>query len=180
MKKFIAIIPLILFLYSCNTGGDTEGKEFFAKLNSQKITSHELKSDILESEIASGEIIYVPVYSSIYFRDDTKVYNLTVTLSIRNIDPINEIFIREINYNNSKGENVKKFLKMPVRVKPLETLDLVIAEDDTTGGIGANFIVQWISKTNAISPIVEAVMISIRQGVGLSFTENGRVIKKIK
>jgi 5,10-methenyltetrahydromethanopterin hydrogenase len=69
---------------------------------------------------------------------------------------------------------------MPVRVKPLETLDLVIAEDDTTGGIGANFIVQWISKTNAISPIVEAVMISIRQGVGLSFTENGRVIKKIK
>jgi 5,10-methenyltetrahydromethanopterin hydrogenase len=146
----------------------------------KKIAAHEMAEDIPDSIAAAGEYVYVPVYSSIYYRDSTKVYNLTVTLGIRNTDTANDIFIKEINYNNSQGENVMKFLKKPVRVKPLETFDLVIAEDDTTGGIGANFIVKWISKSPVQSPIIEAVMISIRQGVGISFVEQGRVIKKVR
>jgi hypothetical protein len=180
MKKLLILLVFPL-LFSCNnTGGDKPALDFFQKLNMKKIAAHEMAEDIPDSTAAAGEYVYVPVYSSIYYRDSTKVYNLTVTLGIRNTDTANDIFIKEINYNNSQGESVMKFLKKPVRVKPLETFDLVIAEDDTTGGIGANFIVKWVSETSVQSPIIEAVMISIRQGVGISFVESGRVIKKVR
>lgn len=180
MKKFLLLV-IFPFILSCNnSGSDKPALDFFQKLNMKKIAAHEMAEDIPDSIAAAGEYVYVPVYSSIYYRDSTKVYNLTVTLGIRNTDTANDIFIKEINYNNSQGENVMKFLKKPVRVKPLETFDLVIAEDDTTGGIGANFIVKWISKSPVQSPIIEAVMISIRQGVGISFVEQGRVIKKVR
>ncbi|HPR37867.1 MAG TPA: DUF3124 domain-containing protein [Spirochaetota bacterium] len=180
MKKFFILLVFSLILSCNNSGGDKPGLDFFQKMNMKKIAAHELAEDIPDSAAAAGEYVYVPVYSSIYYRDSTKVYNLTVTLGIRNTDTVNDIFIKEINYNNSQGVNVIKFLKKPVRVKPLETFDLVIAEDDTTGGIGANFIVKWVSGTPVQSPIIEAVMISIRQGVGISFVENGRVIKKVR
>lgn len=180
MKSYFITLVLPLFI-AC--GDFTAGKpdlDFFHRLNMQKISEHELSYDIPESSISAGEYVYVPVYSSIYYRDSSKVYNLTVTLGIRNIDAVNDIYIQEINYNNSRGESVKKFLRRPVKVKPLETFDLVIAEDDITGGIGANFIVKWVSKSSVQSPLIEAVMISIRQGVGLSFIETGRVIRKIR
>ena len=180
MKKFFILLVFSLILSCNNSGGDKPAPDFFQKMNMKKIAAHELAEDIPDSAAAAGEYVYVPVYSSIYYRDSTKVYNLTVTLGIRNTDTVNDIFIKEINYNNSQGVNVIKFLKKPVRVKPLETFDLVIAEDDTTGGIGANFIVKWVSGTPVQSPIIEAVMISIRQGVGISFVESGRVIKKVR
>jgi len=179
MKKFLFIL-LLLPIISCGDQGDSGDNSFFKKKNISSITSHEIGEDIPDSAAVKGEYVYVPVYSSIYFKDSTRVYNLSATLSIRNIDTVNEIYVKEINYNNSRGENVKKFLKKAIKVKPLETFDLVIDEDDTSGGIGANFIVKWISRHEVQSPIIESVMISIRQGVGLSFTEPGRVIKKIR
>lgn len=180
MKKILSLLLLPLLISCGNFPGNSGDDGFFKKRNIDSITSHEIDEDVPDSAIAKGEYVYVPVYSSIYFKDSTKVYNLSATLSIRNIDTTNEIYVKEINYNNSRGENVKRFLKKNIKVKPLETFDLVIDEDDTTGGIGANFIVKWVSKQDIQSPIIESVMISIRQGVGLSFTENGRVIKKIK
>jgi len=180
MKKILLLL-IIPFIISCNnTGGDKPAPDFFQKLNIKKIAAHEMTVDIPDTSAVAGEYVYVPVYSSIYYRDSTKVYNLTVTLGIRNTDTVNDVYIKEINYNNSQGESVINFLKKPVRVKPLETFDLVIAEDDTTGGIGANFIVKWVSKSPVQSPIIEAVMISIRQGVGISFVEQGRVVKKVR
>ncbi len=180
MKRLLplAIIPFLIF---CNcAGGKESDPDFFQKLNMKKIAEHQVDRDIPDSSAVAGEYIYVPVYSSIYFRDNTRVYNLTVTLAVRNTDAANDIYIKEINYNNSRGVSVKKFLDKPVRVRPLETFDLVIAEDDTTGGVGANFIIKWVAEQQVHNPIVEAVMISIRQGVGLSFTETGTVLKKIR
>lgn len=180
MKRYLMLFALPVLITCGDFTAGKPGLDFFHKLNMQKIAAHELSKDIPDSSVVSGEYVYVPVYSSIYYRDSTKVYNLTVTLGIRNIDTANDIFIKEINYNNSKGDNVKRFLEKPIRLKPLETFDLVIAEDDTSGGIGANFIVKWVSQSPVQSPVIEAVMISIRQGVGLSFVESGRVIKKIR
>ena len=180
MKNFLFIL-LLLPVISCGNGTGVPGDDgFFKKKNTDNITLHEISGDIQDSAAAAGEYVYVPVYSSIYFKDSTRVYNLSATLSIRNIDTVNEIYVKEINYNNSRGESVKKFLNKAIRVRPLETFDLVIDEDDTTGGIGANFIVKWVSTHDVQSQIIESVMISIRQGVGLSFTESGRVIKRIK
>ncbi len=38
-------------------------------------------------ELSKGQLIYVPIYSHIYYGDREKALLLTATLSIRNIDP---------------------------------------------------------------------------------------------
>jgi hypothetical protein len=169
---------VILFSLICFSCGESQVNtvEFFNKKNSVNIKSHEIEKTFDSSSVFKGETVYVPVYSSVYFKDSTSLYNLTATLNIRNIDREGELYLQEIDYYNSKGEQVKKFLNKTLSVKPLETFDLVIAESDISGGTGASFIVKWVSKSNIQSPIVEAVMISTRQGVGLSFITTGKVI----
>ncbi len=48
-------------------------------------------------------------------------------------------------------------------------MDFYIPERDTSGGSGANFIVRWASLTTVDAPIVEAVMIGVDGGQGISF-----------
>jgi len=178
-KKITLSAILISLLYLSCGDSQVNTVEFFNKKNSYNIKSHEIIKPFDDSSIIKGEIVYVPVYSSVYFKDSTSLYNLTATLNIRNIDRTGELFLQEIDYYNSKGEMVKKFLTRNLDVKPLETFDLVISENDTTGGTGASFIIKWVAKSSIQSPIIEAVMISTRQGVGLSFITNGKVIQTI-
>lgn len=170
---------LSLFCFSCGES-QINTVEFFNKKNSLNIKSHEMDTVLNESSITCSETVYVPVYSSVYFKDSTSLYNLTATLNIRNIDLHSELFLRKIDYYNSKGELVKKFLTKELKVKPLETFDLVIAQSDTSGGTGASFIVSWSAVKEIQNPVIEAVMISTRQGVGLSFITNGKVIETLK
>jgi len=178
-KRISVLILSSLLFFSC---GDSQINtvEFFNKKNSLNIKSHEVDQSFDNSSVIKGEVVYVPVYSSVYFKDSTSLYNLTATLNIRNIDRSGDLYLQEINYYNSKGDLAKNFLTKNLKVKPLETFDLVISENDTSGGTGASFIVKWVSKSNIQSPIVEAVMISTRQGVGLSFITNGKVIETIR
>jgi hypothetical protein len=45
------------------------------------------------------------------------------------------------------------------------------------GGVGANFIVEWIAEKEVSEPVVEAVMISAASNQGISFVSPGRIIK---
>ncbi|HNX22751.1 MAG TPA: DUF3124 domain-containing protein [Spirochaetota bacterium] len=176
LKRISVVILSSLLYFSCGES-QVNTVEFFNKKNSVNIKSHEIEKAFDSSSIADGETVYVPIYSSVYFKDSTSLYNLTATLNIRNVDRDGELYLQEIDYYNSKGELVKKFLNKILKVKPLETFDLVIAESDISGGTGSSFIVKWVAKKNIQSPVVEAVMISTRQGVGLSFITNGKVIQ---
>jgi len=180
LKKSILLLITPVLISCSDVAPGVSVNDFFREKNINTILAHSLKIKIPESRVACGETVYVPAYSSIYFKDNTRVYNLTITLAIRNINQGQDIYIKEINYYNSGGKPVKKFLDRTIKVSPLETFDLVIAEDDTSGGIGSNFIVEWVSTAQVKSPLIETVMMSTRQGVGLSFTCTGRVIKKIK
>ncbi len=176
LKRISAAVLLSIICFSCGES-QVNTVEYFNKKNSMNIKSHEVEKSLDLQAIVKGETVYVPVYSSVYYKDSASLYNLTATLNIRNIDRNEELFLQEIDYYNSKGEPVKKFLNKILKIKPLETFELVIAESDISGGTAASFIVKWASKKNMQSPIVEAVMISTRQGVGLSFITNGKVIE---
>lgn len=52
-------------------------------------------------------------------------------------------------------------------------VEFVVAEHDTTGGSGANFIVVWSADRPVSDPVIESVMISTRAGQDLSFTSRG-------
>jgi len=126
--------------------------------------------------LSHGETIYVPAYSHIYSGDRESPFLLTVTLSIRNIDPKHPIKITIVDYYETQGQLLKKFLDKPVTLRPLESIRYVIPRSDKAGGSGANFIVEWKSDKSVNPPIVESVMIGTQSRQGVSFTSRGRAI----
>lgn len=130
--------------------------------------------------LSDGQTIYVPAYSHIYIGNREHPFLLTVTLSIRNIDPKHRIKITIVDYYETQGKLLKKYVEKPVILNPLESLRYIIPERDKAGGSGANFIVEWKSDKLVNPPIVESIMISTQSGQGVSFTSRGRVIIESK
>lgn len=128
--------------------------------------------------LSKGQSIYVPAYSHIYSGNSERPFLLTVTLSIRNIDPNHQIKITTIDYYETQGKFLKKHLDKTTILKPLESLRYIVPETDKTGGSGANFIVKWESDIFVNTPIIESVMIGTQRQQGISFTSRGRVIIK--
>jgi len=116
---------------------------------------------------------YLSVYSSIYSLSEHKTHDLTATVSMRNINPKDTVYLTQADYYNTDGDLVKYYLQFPVLIKPLETLEIVINERDRTGGTGANFIFHWSADSTISPPYFEAVMISTTGSQGLSFTTKG-------
>jgi hypothetical protein len=129
-----------------------------------------------EFGLSDGQTIYVPAYSHIYSGNSESPFLLTVTLSIRNIDPHHQIRITMVDYYETEGKLLKKYIDHPVTVKPLESLRYVIPERDKSGGSGANFIVEWKSDEFVNPPLVESIMIGTQIQQGISFTSRGRVL----
>jgi len=127
-------------------------------------------------ELTDGQTIYVPVYSHIYIGNREKPFLLAATLSIRNIDPKYPISIIVVDYYETQGKFLKKYLDKPVTLNPLESIRYIIPERDKTGGSGANFIVEWKSDKYVNPPIVESIMIGAQSSQGISFTSRGRAI----
>ena len=126
--------------------------------------------------LSDGQTIYVPAYSHIYSGNNERPFLLTVTLSIRNIDPKYQIKITVVDYYETQGNFLKKVLDKPIILNPLESLRYIIPQRDKSGGSGANFIVEWKSDKFVNPPIVESIMIGAQVQQGISFTSRGRVI----
>ena len=128
-------------------------------------------------KIVMGQTIYVPAYSYIYHYDRQESYNLTATLSIRNIDLTNPIIITSVRYNNSAGNLVRKYLERPTQLAALASTNFVVDSSDNSGGLGANFIVEWVAQTEVTQPIIETIMIGSSLQQGISWISPGKVIK---
>lgn len=139
-------------------------------------TENPVISEITEDQVV-GQTIYVPTYSHIYTRDKNRIINLAVTLSIRNTDLQSPILVTSARYYDTHGAAVREYVNKPFRLAPMASTEFVVAEDDTIGGAGANFIVEWSAAVEVTDPVVEAVMISTASQQGISFLSVGRVIK---
>jgi Protein of unknown function (DUF3124) len=128
-------------------------------------------------KLVRGQTIYVPVYSHIYYVDRDRKREFATTLNIRNTDLTNPIIVTSTSYYNTNGELVRKYLEQPVELNPLATTNFVVNLDDTTGGVGASFIVEWVATKEVSDPVIEAVMIHTPGNQGLSLISNGRIIK---
>lgn len=126
--------------------------------------------------LSAGQMVYVPAYSHIYVGSNEQPFLLTVTLSIRNIDPGHSITITTVDYYETQGKFLKQYLTAPVTLNPLGSLRYVVPEKDKSGGSGANFIVKWQSDKPANAPIIETIMIGAQIQQGISFTSRGRPI----
>lgn len=129
-----------------------------------------------QAGLSKGQRIYVPAYSHIYSGNREKPFLLTVTLSIRNIDPGYPIQITAVDYYETQGSLLKRYLEKPAMLAPLGSLRYIVPEGDKAGGSGANFIVEWRSDQPVNPPIVEAVMIGTQSQQGISFTSRGQAV----
>jgi hypothetical protein len=129
---------------------------------------------------AVGQIIYVPVYSHIYYGGKSyggkRQYQLAVTLSIRNTDLHKPILVTSVRYYNTEGQLLQEYLGKPLPLGPLVSTDVFIEEQDIRGGAGANFLIEWRAEEPVNAPLVEAVMIGTSGTQAISFTSPGRVI----
>jgi hypothetical protein len=131
-----------------------------------------------EVNSARGQTLYVPVYSEIPHGDRDQTLELTVTLSIRNIDRQVAVMVRKVDYYNTKGERVRAYAQEPRVLPPLAAVEFVIKASDRSGGISASFIVEWESERPCVPPVVEAVMISTASTQGISFLSQARIVEE--
>ena len=129
-----------------------------------------------ELAVVAGQSIYVPAYSHVYYSDSARPYQLAVTLSVRNTDRELPIVLESVRYHDSAGKLVRSYLKAPVELPPLATDEFYVRESDTTGGSGANFLVDWVAEHEVSAPVVEAVMIGTTGAQGISLICSGRVV----
>ncbi len=126
--------------------------------------------------LSMGQNVYVPAYSHIYHGNREARLLLSVTLSLRNVDTRHSITITTIDYFNTEGKLLKRFLDRPLTLPPLGSHRYVIAQDDEAGGSGANFLVTWQADAPTNPPIFESVMIGSQSQLGISFTSRGQVL----
>ena len=129
-------------------------------------------------KLSKGQTIYVPVYSHVFFGERARTYLLTINLSIRNTDLNQPITVLSVDYHDTEGRLIKKFVQEPVKLPTLASTWYVVKESDTSGGSGAKFIVRWKSETPVTQPIMEGVMISTKSQQGISFSFRGEVIEE--
>jgi PBP1b-binding outer membrane lipoprotein LpoB len=165
----------IIFLVSCTSPDPPKSQSDPNQVTqSQKVVTLDEKL-----KIAMGQTIYVPVYSHIYHEDQHKILNLAATLSIRNTDQTNRIIITSVRYYDSDGKLVRQYLTQPIQLGAMASTDFVVARTDSSGGVGANFIVKWVAEKEISEPVVEAVMIGTESSQGISFISSGKVIKSV-
>lgn len=128
--------------------------------------------------LAIHETIYLPVYAHIYYSDHTRLLNLAETVSIRNTDLQEPIILTSVRHYRTDGSLLKEYIDKPLLLKSLATADFVVPENDITGGTGANFIIEWVSKTKVCEPITESIMVFTGSSHSISFLSRGVVLQR--
>lgn len=165
MKPTFYITFLALLAFSCQRETD--------KYPVLQADWESRKSTILNFENLTKGKTYLPVYSHIYHVHEHRTFDLTITVSIRNVSLNDSVFILSADYYNTTGENIQNYIKNPIYLTPMETVEIVIDEQDIEGGSGANFVFDWAVKNEKNPPLFEGVMISTHGQQGLSFATRG-------
>ena len=168
MKPILYSLFFLLLVAACSKSKAPETKHHsdfhFAKVD--------------KSAFDHTEQVYIPIYSDIYFVDARHTFSLTATLSIRNTSFKDSIYIFSIDYYNSGGQKVRRYNESTLLVKPMESVEFVVEDKDDTGGVGANFVVEWAAKSGSQRPYFQGIMIGTTGQQGISFTTEGIVIQQ--
>lgn len=166
ITKIVLMSLILLCSISCK-----ESEQ--ADQNVDVLDEHTLDRRVNEATVDSlMREVYVPIYSDIYNQTRDSRTLLTATLSIRNTSIRDSLFISKIDYYNTEGSLVRSYLEQPIYLRPMESIDYVIEQQDKAGGSGANFIIDWYSK-KPLNPLFQAVMVGGLGAQAFSFTTEG-------
>jgi hypothetical protein len=134
--------------------------------------------------LSTGQSLYLAIYSHLYHGDvNPKTGKPSETLvsthvSIRNTDPVSAVKVLSARYYNTDGQLLREYLATPKSIPPLGTLELYVPRSDSSGGSGANFILDWTADRPVNPPLVEALHADIREARTLLFVTTARPIQK--
>lgn len=128
--------------------------------------------------LSKGQAVYVPAYSHVFTGPRRMPFQLSMTLSIRSTDPSVPIRVSAIDYYDTNGKLIRRYLDKPVTLGPFASTFVHIDEKDDSGGFGANFLVRWGAEKMVNAPVIECVMIGAASGQGISFVSPGQEIRE--
>ncbi|MGB7394067.1 MAG: DUF3124 domain-containing protein [Pricia sp.] len=170
-NQWIWVMALLLIGASCKRPKDDDRPV-------EILEEHNLDRRINEAAVDSlMREVYVPIYSDIYNQTRDSRTLLTATLSIRNTSIRDSLFISKIDYYNTGGDLVRSYLDQPIYLRPMESIDYVIEQQDTSGGSGANFLIDWYAKKK-LNPLFQAVMVGGLGAQAFSFTTEGVEVER--
>ena len=130
-------------------------------------------------QLSTGETVYVSAYTNVYSGPKKLEFQLATMLSIRNTDSKYGITILKADYYDNNGKMVDRYIKEQSKLGPLASMHVYIKDSDKRrSGPGANFVVKWRSANKVNQPIIEAIMLGLTSGHGVSFTCPGQIIKE--
>jgi hypothetical protein len=129
--------------------------------------------------LSLGQLVYVPVYSHIFFGDRQQSFNLSVTLSLRNTDLATPVEITSVRYYDEKGKLLKDFAPPAITIEPLASARFYVKESDVSAGSEASFLVRWQASQKVTPPVIEGLMVGASFGQGISFTAPGQVLQEL-
>ena len=165
MKRVLALCALLLLTAACSREDAAQTRRH-ADWRTRTVPLD------MDSPLESGST-YLSVYAQVYSRLDDATTSLTATVSIRNVCRADTVFLESVEYFDTRGDLVTRYIERPVFVLPMETLEIVIPDADGRGGSGGNFLFDWSVRPGAAEPRFEAVMISTSGQQGLSFATQG-------
>jgi hypothetical protein len=133
-------------------------------------------TDVPQPLTNRGEF-YVPAFSSLHLGARRTRLNLGVTLSIHNASEVEPLVINRIDYFDTFGTLIQRYVTQPVALRPFGTVEVFIAADDIRGGTGANFIVGWAARGPIAEPVIETLMAAYLGTGGVAFATHGRPIR---
>jgi hypothetical protein len=177
VKVLLSIVVSIVLVVSCKQ----------KELPKPAEVNHNLEFNAKELSIGDnnslkkikGQVLYLPVYSTVPYFEKGRKYNLSAFVAIHNTDFNQTIRITKVLFFNNDGKLVSSYLTKDSTLQPLGATNFFVPERDQSG-IGANFVVEWVADSLVSEPLIESVMVGLTNGQGVSFLSSGKVVREIK
>ena len=103
--------------------------------------------------------VYVAAYSTVRLGSGKGKVNLATTLTIHNTSEKKPLILLRVDYFDTAGNLLHNYLPTPIAIRPLGSVETFVPAEDTRGGTGANFVVEWAADGQITEPLIEAVML---------------------
>jgi hypothetical protein len=126
--------------------------------------------------LRTRQTVYVAAYSTVRLGAGKGKVDLATTLTVNNTSETKPLILLRIDYFGTAGNLLHSYLAAPIAIRPLGSAETFVPAEDTRGGTGANFIVEWAADGQITEPLIEAVMIGTTGTQGYSFTSRGKTM----
>jgi len=131
-----------------------------------------------EVKFLKGQTCYLPCPTS--FMSGGYSFNIKATIFIHNTDPNNSINIVRMDFYNTSGKLIAKYLPQPLKLDALAATRINVKEPlDGEEGIAAHFVIQWQSEAKVVEPLIDGLFTGSSGTHGYSFTFRPRIMQEV-